>query len=205
MHRTSPTLVVFAVVLIAAPASAQTMPTAQQEMQSAQFLVGKWSCTHTVGDFSGTYTTTYASVLGSAWLEQTYDFPVTREDAAVHADYFLGYDVRLRGPQQRPVLRHARHACGQRLVVELRPPRTVRQGGVDQEVGRRVHGGWAELPGKWEAGYRAPQLSEGGLRSSALSLPPEALEAVRQLRTAVTLVREPRDEQRERLGVPGDP
>ncbi len=95
MHRTSPTLVVFAVVLIAAPASAQTMPTAQQEMQSAQFLVGKWSCTHTVGDFSGTYTTTYASVLGSAWLEQTYDFPVTREDAAVHADYFLGYDIRV--------------------------------------------------------------------------------------------------------------
>ena len=95
MNRTSPALVAFAVVLIAAPTSAQTLPTAQHEIQSAQFLIGKWSCAHTVGDFSGTYTTTYASTLGSAWLEQTYDFPGTKEDAAVHADYFLGYDVRV--------------------------------------------------------------------------------------------------------------
>src|SRR6266568_1581462 len=36
-------------------------------------------------------------------------------------------------------------------------------------------------------------------------LPPEPLEAVRELRTAVTLVREPGDEQRERLRVTGDP
>jgi len=95
VNRTSPALVAFAVVLIAAPTSAQTLPTAQHEIQSAQFLIGKWSCAHTVGDFSGTYTTTYASTLGSAWLEQTYDFPVTRDDAAVHAEYFLGYDVRV--------------------------------------------------------------------------------------------------------------
>ena len=95
MNCTSPALVAFAVVLIAAPTSAQTLPTAQHEIQSAQFLIGKWSCAHTVGDFSGTYTTTYASTLGSAWLEQTYDFPGTKEDAAVHADYFLGYDVRV--------------------------------------------------------------------------------------------------------------
>ncbi len=170
MHRTSPTLVVFAVVLIAAPASAQTIPTAQQEMQSAQFLVGKWSCTHTVGDFSGTYTTTYASVLGSAWLEQTYDFPVTREDAAVHADYFLGYDVRV----DRWV-RFGAHSNAQYYGM----------------LGTRADNVWS-----WS--YVLPGLS-------GRALPPEALEAVRQLRTAVTLVREPRDEQRERLGVPGDP
>src|SRR6266568_5579331 len=34
---------------------------------------------------------------------------------------------------------------------------------------------------------------------------PEPLEAVRELRTAVTLVREPGDEERERLRVTGDP
>jgi len=95
MNRTSPVLAALAVVLIAAPGSAQTTPTAQQEMQSVQFLVGKWSCRHTVGDFSGTYATTYAATLGSAWLEQSYDFPATRDEAAVHADYFLGYDVRV--------------------------------------------------------------------------------------------------------------
>src|SRR6266702_3311450 len=39
----------------------------------------------------------------------------------------------------------------------------------------------------------------------ALSLPPEPLEAVREFRTSVTLVRELGDEQRERLGVTGDP
>src|SRR5207302_470467 len=48
VNRTSRALVAFAVVLIAAPASAQTLPTAQHEMQSAQFLIGKWSCAHTV-------------------------------------------------------------------------------------------------------------------------------------------------------------
>ena len=39
----------------------------------------------------------------------------------------------------------------------------------------------------------------------ALSLPPEPLEAVREFRISVTLVRELGDEQRERLGVTGDP
>src|SRR6266516_2902878 len=39
----------------------------------------------------------------------------------------------------------------------------------------------------------------------ALSLRPEPLEAVREFRTSVTLVRELADEQRERLRVTGDP
>lgn len=38
-----------------------------------------------------------------------------------------------------------------------------------------------------------------------LSLPPKPLEAVREFRTSVTFVRELADEQRERLGVAGDP
>ena len=82
-------------VLTGGAASAQTRPTAQEEMQFAQFLVGKWNCAHTVGDFSGTYTTTYTPALENAWIEQVYDFPATQEAAAVHTEYFLGYDVRV--------------------------------------------------------------------------------------------------------------
>jgi hypothetical protein len=84
-----------AIVLAAATASAQTRRSAQEEMQAAQVFLGKWACTHTVGDFSGTYTTTYTSALGSAWLEQVLDFPATGGDAPVHAEYFLSYDSRL--------------------------------------------------------------------------------------------------------------
>ncbi len=44
-----------------------------------------------------------------------------------------------------------------------------------------------------------------GLRIALSYFPPEPLEAVCELRATVSLVREPRDEQRERLGVAGDP
>src|SRR5882762_1265663 len=53
----------------------------------------------------------------------------------------------------------------------------------------------------WNLKYRA----DSGSSRSGLSLRPEPLEAVRELRTSVTLVREPGDEQRERLCVSGDP
>jgi hypothetical protein len=59
-----------------------------QELHSADFLVGKWSCAHSVGDFKGTYTTTISSALDGQWLRQTYDFPDKR------AEFFLGYDPR---------------------------------------------------------------------------------------------------------------
>ena len=95
MNRTSIMLMAIATVLAARPASAQTRPTAQEEMHTAQFLVGKWNCAHTVGDFSGTYTTRYASALESTWIQQLYDFPAAGGDAPVHAEYFLGYDVRV--------------------------------------------------------------------------------------------------------------
>ena len=97
MTRTSIVLLAIATVLAAGPASAQTRPTAQEqeEMRAAQFLVGKWNCAHTVGDFSGTYTTTYTSALGGTWIEQLYDFPAAGGDAPVHAEYFLSYDGRL--------------------------------------------------------------------------------------------------------------
>jgi len=152
MTRTSIVSMAIATVLAAGPASAQTRPNAkdQEEMHTAQFFVGKWNCAHAVGEFSGTYTTTYTSALGGTWIEQQYDFPAAGGDAPVHAEYFLGYDVR-----------HGRHARGQRLVVELRPAGTGSPGGMDQDVGHRIHGGWAELPCQWQDGHGASHLSQG--------------------------------------------
>ncbi len=95
MNRPYFGLMALATVLAVVPASAQTRAHDKDEMQFAQFFVGKWDCKHTVGDFSGTYTTTYTSALGGEWIEQVYDFPATASDASVHADYFLGYDVRV--------------------------------------------------------------------------------------------------------------
>ena len=89
MTRTSIVLMALATALAAGPASAQT------EMHAAQFFVGKWNCAHAVGEFSGTYTTTYTSALGGSWIKQQYDFPAAGGDAPVHAEYFLGYDVRV--------------------------------------------------------------------------------------------------------------
>jgi hypothetical protein len=74
--------------------------TAKQEMAGVNYLIGTWNCTHTVGTFSGTYTTSYAKVLGGLWLKQTYDFPPRQmgENAeAVQAEYLMGYDERRQG------------------------------------------------------------------------------------------------------------
>jgi hypothetical protein len=97
MNGTSVSMLAIATVLLAATAFAQSQSTAQEhaEMQTAQFFVGKWNCMHTVGDFSGTYTTTYTATLDNAWLEQVYDFPATSEGGPVHAQYFLRYDGRI--------------------------------------------------------------------------------------------------------------
>ena len=95
MDRTYVTLVGIAAVFATAPVSAQTRASDKDEMQLAQFLVGKWNCKHTVGDFSGTYTTTYTSAMGGAWIGQVYDFPATASEAPVHAEYFLSYDGRI--------------------------------------------------------------------------------------------------------------
>ena len=95
MNGTYVTLVGIAAVFATAPVSAQTRANDKDEMQFAQFFVGKWDCKHTVGDFSGTYTTTYASAMGGAWIEQVYDFPATKSEPLVHAEYFLSYDGRL--------------------------------------------------------------------------------------------------------------
>lgn len=82
-----------AALFLAMSGRAQAQSAATREMQSAQFFVGTWNCAHTVGDFSGTYTTTIANSLDSRWLKQTYDFPGTSEGRTpVHAEYFIGYE-----------------------------------------------------------------------------------------------------------------
>jgi hypothetical protein len=86
-----------AAMLLSAPSGAFAAATAQQEMAAAQYLVGTWSCAHTVGTFSGTYTTTYANTLGNLWLKQTYDFPprqIRTNEKAVQAEYLMGFDER---------------------------------------------------------------------------------------------------------------
>lgn len=71
---------------------------AQQAMTSIDYLVGTWGCAHSVGTFSGKYTTTYSKVLGGLWLKQTYDFPAQqtseRKEPRITAEALMGYDER---------------------------------------------------------------------------------------------------------------
>lgn len=60
--------------LLASGAKAQQRkPTAKGKMATVDYLVGSWSCAHTVGTFSGKYATNYTKTLGGLWLKQTYD------------------------------------------------------------------------------------------------------------------------------------
>ena len=83
-----------ATVLLAASSAAHAAPTAQQKIAAVQYLVGTWSCMHTVGTFSGSYTTTYANVVDNLWLKQTYEFPANQQEKApaVHGEFLMGYD-----------------------------------------------------------------------------------------------------------------
>lgn len=80
----------------AVPQAQQTKATAKEKIAAAEYLVGAWDCRHTVGTFSGKYTTKYAKVLGDLWLKQTYDFPPGQfggnNEPAVTAEALIGYD-----------------------------------------------------------------------------------------------------------------
>ena len=68
-----------------------------EKMASVDYLVGTWNCAHTVGAYSGTYRTTYAKILGGAWLRQTYEFPPRQfgaNELPVNAEFLIGYDER---------------------------------------------------------------------------------------------------------------
>jgi hypothetical protein len=88
-------LAVAGAIFLAALTYADASTAGQQKMESVQYLVGTWNCSHSVGSFSGTYTTTYAKVLGDLWLRQTYEFPPRQfgtNEPPVHAEFLIGYD-----------------------------------------------------------------------------------------------------------------
>ncbi len=66
--------------------------TAAREMAQINYLIGAWSCAHTVGSFSGVYTTTYSRALGDRWLRQTWAFPAAGNQPAITAEALIGYD-----------------------------------------------------------------------------------------------------------------
>lgn len=69
-----------------------------REMATVSYLLGTWSCAHSVGTFSGKYTTNYSTALGDHWLRQTWDFPAGNagngNEGAVTAEALTGYDAR---------------------------------------------------------------------------------------------------------------
>ena len=60
MKRNQDLFAAVAATFFAASTCADASPAAQQKIASVQYLVGTWNCSHTVGTFAGTYTTTYA-------------------------------------------------------------------------------------------------------------------------------------------------
>jgi len=85
-------------MFLSASSHADGSATAKEKIASVQYLLGTWQCTHTVGAFSGKYTTTYANALGNLWLRQTYDFPPAqtagRNEPAAQAECLMGFDER---------------------------------------------------------------------------------------------------------------
>lgn len=79
-------------------AQEQKKPTAKEKMATMDFLVGSWDCAHTVGPFSGKYTTQYTKPLGDLWLREIYNFPAQQfggdNSEPVTAEALIGYDGR---------------------------------------------------------------------------------------------------------------
>jgi hypothetical protein len=81
-----------ALLLLTLPAYGQA--TGPAGIRALDFLIGSWTCAHTVGDFSGTYSTIFTRVLGDRWIRQIYAFPADERRAAVQGDFLIGYDPR---------------------------------------------------------------------------------------------------------------
>ena len=91
MKRQASLVPVIAMLLASAACASRVQ---QEKIASVRYLEGTWSCTHVVGTFSGTYTTTYSVVPGDAWLRQVYDFPATLTQPAWKGEALMGYDER---------------------------------------------------------------------------------------------------------------
>lgn len=95
MNRTAALISVVAVLVLAASGRTDAAPTPAEAMTTAHYLVGTWDCEHTVGDFSGTYRTSFADALDGRWLKQRYDFPATSTQPAWYGEFYFGYDERV--------------------------------------------------------------------------------------------------------------
>ena len=103
----------------AAPAEErQQSDAAAREMAKVDYLLGTWDCAHTVGAFSGKYTTTYSMALGDRWLRQTWDFPARNagngNEAAVTAETLMGYDER-----RQTWIRFFANSLGQHFEIRM--------------------------------------------------------------------------------------
>jgi hypothetical protein len=113
-HATNLRAVVAVAALITTGAWAESAP---DKMTSMEYLVGTWTCAHTVGDFSGTYRTSYSRVLGGAWLRQTYEFPPKQfgaNDPSVSAEFLIGYD-----PRRQAWVRFGAISTGQYFAIRM--------------------------------------------------------------------------------------
>ena len=77
-----------------ADSAPSTNKTAQQEMESVNYLIGTWTCSHVIGASSGRYIANYSKVLADRWLKETYDFPPGKTAPAVSAESLMGFDER---------------------------------------------------------------------------------------------------------------
>jgi hypothetical protein len=89
-----------------------------QELASVNYLIGTWSCAHTVGTFSGRYTTTYSKALGDRWLKQIWDFPAqdagNRNQGSVIAESLMGFDE-----QRQSWVRFFANSLGQHFEIRI--------------------------------------------------------------------------------------
>lgn len=70
------------------------MLAAPAPLASTQWLLGNWKCEDTVGDFHGTYETTFSLALGDRWLRQVWDFPARNGEPARRAESLMSWDAR---------------------------------------------------------------------------------------------------------------
>ena len=91
---------------------------AARAMARVDYLIGTWSCAHTVGTFSGRYSTTWSKALGDRWLKQTYDFPpgnaADLQRGAVTADALMGYDE-----ERQTWVRFFANSLGQHFEIRM--------------------------------------------------------------------------------------
>lgn len=115
MQRSLPLYIaIVTMLLMVASSDASAGPTAAQQIQSRQYLVGTWHCSFTVGPRAGTYTTAWSSALNNLWLKQTYDQPPVGGEPGFKSEYFIGYDE-----QRQAWVRFGAMTTGQYFAIRM--------------------------------------------------------------------------------------